>query len=308
MSWVFLTALHAFKLKKPVRYEFLDYSTLEARRKTVEEEVRLNRRLAPAVYQGVVPLTVDSTGQLQLDGRGEVVDWLVKMWRLRPESMLDHAIAKHLVTAADTRRVGEMLASFYRAAPALAMSSADYRAALGAEVQANRRELAARPDYRLSIERVDLISTAQWEFLEQEREIFDARVAAGRVVEGHGDLRPEHISLEPPVVIDCLEFSRSLRILDAASELTFLWLECERLGAPEIGRAIFEVYCRASGDSPPTALIRFYKSWHACVRAKVAVWHLKDHGLNHPAKWIGKAAHYLRLASSNLPFDARALT
>ncbi|HTO03740.1 MAG TPA: hypothetical protein VL069_08560 [Opitutus sp.] len=306
MSWVFLTTTQAFKLKKPVRTKFLDYSTLEARRYTVEEEVRLNRRLAPGVYQGVVPLTVDPNGQLQFDGRGEVVDWLVKMSRLRSERMLDHAIATRSVTAEDTRRIGEVLASFYRSASAVEMSFADYRAALEAEVQANRSELSARADDRLLVERVDQIAVAQLGFLVSQREMFDGRVAAGRVVEGHGDLRPEHISVEtPPVVIDCLEFSKSLRTLDAASELTFLWLECERLGAPEIGRTIFDTYCRASGDSPPPALIRFYKSWHACVRAKVAVWHLNDHGLNHPEKWISKAADYLRLAWSNLPFDAR---
>lgn len=303
MSWVFLTDIHAYKLKKPVRYEFLDYSTLEARRRTCEEEVRLNRRLAADVYCGIVPLTLTAQSNLQLEGEGEVIDWLVKMRRLPDDRMLDHAIATRTATEEDARKVGAVLATFYRNAPAVAMTASDYRGRLAEEISSSRQELA-RPGYRLPVDSLDAIATAQLKFLEHEPEMFDERVAAGKVVEAHGDLRPEHICLEgTPVIIDCLEFNRALRILDVASELAFLWLECERLGAPEIGRVIFETYCRTTGDRPPPRLIGFYKGWHACVRAKVAVWHLKDHAVNHPAKWIEKAGHYLRLAAASISVE-----
>jgi aminoglycoside phosphotransferase family enzyme len=93
MSWVFLTDRLVYKLKKPVRFEFLDFSTLERRHHDCQEEVRLNRRLAQGVYLGVTPLTVDAAGRLHLNGEGEAADWLVKMQRLPRERMLDHAIA-----------------------------------------------------------------------------------------------------------------------------------------------------------------------------------------------------------------------
>ncbi len=90
--------------------------------------------------------------------------------------------------------------------------------------------------------------------------------AAGRIVEGHGDLRPEHIWLgEPPAIIDCLEFSAELRTLDVADELGFLALECERLGAPQLGRALLDAYAGAAGDVPDAALVDFYQAWRACV-------------------------------------------
>jgi aminoglycoside phosphotransferase family enzyme len=299
MSWVFLTDQHAYKLKKPVRYEFLDYSTLEARHRTCEEEVRLNRRLADGVYCGIVPLTWND-GQLRLSGSGEIVDWLVKMRRLPEHLMLDHAIAARTVTVYDTRRVGTVLADFYHTAPIVPMTASDYLCHLTEDIRLGRDELV-RPKYDLPDESLEAITAAQLNFLAENAELFAARIEAERIVEAHGDLRPEHICLERvPVIIDCLEFSRSLRLLDAASEVAFLWLECERLGSPDAGRLIFESYCDARGDRPPRSLIAFYKSYHACVRAKIAAWHLNDHQLNNRVHWIEKARHYLRLAAENM--------
>jgi len=119
------------------------------------------------------------------------------------------------------------------------------------------------------------------------------------IIEAHGDLRPEHVCLEAqPVIIDCLEFNRSLRILDAASELAFLALECERLGAPEIGKQLLNVYREQTGDPAPNALLEFYRAHHAVVRAKIAIWHLKDDTILDEAHWVAKAEQYLRMASS----------
>lgn len=304
MSWVFLTETHAYKLKKPARHSYVDYSSVAARRRTCEEEVRLNRRLAPSVYEGIVPLVASERGGLQLgDGSGEIVDWLVKMRRLPEDRMLDRAMALGTVTTEDIRHVSAILAHFYRTAPVAALSGGDYRNHLAAEVAATRQELV-RPEYRLSPTLIERSASAQVRALEREPAMFDQRVEAGRVVEAHGDLRPEHICLESrPVIIDCLEFNRDLRVLDAASELAFLWLECTRLGHAEMGRDIFQACSRALGDRPPAALIDFYRGWHACVRAKVAVWHLKDHAVDHAERWIERARHYLQLATD----DARAI-
>src|SRR5688572_6925492 len=140
-------------------------------------------------------------------------------------------------------------------------------------------------------------AASQLAFLHDSAKRLDDRI--GRVVEAHGDLRPEHVCLEPtPVIIDCLEFSRDLRVLDAASELAYFGLECERLGAGYIGRQVFETYCRANSDNPAPALMAFYRSWHACIRARIAVWHLKDSGIDDRSKWVARGAQYLRLAAN----------
>jgi aminoglycoside phosphotransferase family enzyme len=296
MSWVFLTDTRAWKLKKPVRYDFLDFSTLEARRIDCEEELRLNRRLAASVYYGIAPLTVDLQGDMRLAGDGETIDWLVKMRRLPADLMLDRAIANRTVSAADARKIGALLARFYMRSLPVETSASNYRTRLIDNIRANHRELE-NPDYALPVDLLESVTRAQLRLLEQQRELFDSRAQNGKIVEAHGDLRPEHICLErDPVIIDCLEFNRDFRILDAVSELAFLALECERLGAPQIGDSILETYSVETGDRPPLRLIMFYKSYHACLRAKIAVWHLKDHGINDAAKWTGKATQYLHLA------------
>ncbi|MBC7294150.1 MAG: hypothetical protein H5T84_08655, partial [Thermoleophilia bacterium] len=113
-------------------------------------------------------------------------------------------------------------------------------------------------------------------------------------------LRPEHIWLGPePVVIDCLEFEREFRILDTADELSFLAMECERLGAPSVGQSFLETYSEYTGDKPPEKLLHFYKSYRAALRAKITIWHIKDSEVRNPSKWSNLAGEYLRLAEAH---------
>jgi aminoglycoside phosphotransferase family enzyme len=298
MAWVFLTDTQAWKLKKPVRYDYLDFSSPAARHRDCEEEVRLNRRLAPNVYYSVAPLTTNTQGGLELDGMGEAIDWLVRMRRLPAERFLDRAIANRTVRAVDVRKVGAALARFYQQSPPVKITTSEYQKRLIDDFRANERELA-KQEYDLPINLLGSITRAQLTLLEQKRELFDDRVRQRKIIEAHGDLRPEHICLESePVIIDCLEFNRDFRILDPVSELAFLALECERLGAPQVGDLIMETYSGETGDRPPVQLLMFYKSYHAGLRAKIAVWHLKDHGVNHPTKWRERAGQYLHLADS----------
>ena len=295
MSWVFLTETHAWKLKKPVRYDYLDFSTLEARRNDCEQEVVLNRRLAANVYLGVVPLTV-AAGRLGIAGTGEPVDWLVQMRRLPGDRMLDQTIADQTWTDEEIRRVGRLLGGFYRTSSAIENSGARYRKRLLEEFYSSCPELRRR-EFELPAELTDPICAEGVEFIEQHATLFDERVRAGKIVDGHGDLRAEHICLEPqPVIIDCLEFNSSLRVVDSASELAFLKLECERLGALEVGERIMETYCIETGDWPPQQIQQFYRKYHACIRAKLALWHLRDVP-NSAAKWKERAKTYLHLAA-----------
>ncbi|MGE5319906.1 MAG: hypothetical protein ACM3KD_06990, partial [Hyphomicrobiaceae bacterium] len=282
MSWVFLTDRHAYKLKKPVRYPYLDFSTTEARRLDCEQEVRLNRRLAPEVYLGVVPLVRDTAGNLRLGGEGETVDWLVRMQRLPADRMLDHRLRSGIVAQPEIDRLAQRMARFYATAAAEAMTPEAYRHGLARRIEGNLRELA-RPEFGLDPKLPALLGRVQSRFLQDRVELLDSRVKQGRLVEGHGDLRPEHVCLLPePVVIDCLEFNRDFRILDPADELGYLALECERLRAPQVGRWLLAAYRAASGDTPPAALIHFYQSCRAVLRAKLALWHLRDDGRHPP--------------------------
>jgi aminoglycoside phosphotransferase family enzyme len=296
MSWVFLTERHAYKLKKPVRYDSLDFSSLELRRRDCEEEVRLNRRLARDVYLGTVALTLASGGGLELGGAGETLDWLVHMRRLPAHRMLDALIRCGELTQADIRPAAERLAEFYARAAPVELSTDAYHKHLEDGVRSDLLELC-RPEFGLRAEQVTQLAEAQLAFLQRFRALFDERVLQGRIVEGHGDLRPEHICLAPePAIIDCLEFSRELRIVDPADELAFLGLECERLGKPVVGHWFLETYTRVTGDDPPRPLLQFHRTYRALRRAKIAAWHLQDPNVRDREKWRERARRYVELA------------
>lgn len=296
LAWLFLTDRCAYKLKKPVRYPFLDFRTLAARRRDAEEEVRLNRRLAAGVYLGVVALTVDEAGHLRLEGDGAPVEWLVKMRRLPRESMLDFAIASRTVDESALDGVVGLLAAFYGSAKSVVLSPGVYRRRFEHDIEANARA-AAEPRYGLPSAAITATAAALRRFLQRRGDLLEARAAAGRVVEGHGDLRPEHVSLgTPPVVIDCVEFNREFRLLDPVDELAYLGMECERLGAETLGAKLLARYGMLTGDQPSAAVVDFYKSFRALLRAKLAAWHLDDRTVPYPSQWFNRARAYLALA------------
>lgn len=300
MSCVFLTDHYAYKLKKPVRNADVDLRTLSARHHNCEEEVRLNRRLTSEVYHGTVPLRVDANGALNFGTDGEIVDWLVKMRRLPAHRMLDRCLRLGNVAAGDIEALMKRLVAFYRDAPAIAVIAVTYRGQLRDDIIATQRELS-QPEHALACDLLDAIGGRQLAVLTDRSAMFDARAQSGRIVEGHGDLRPEHICLEsPPQIIDCLEFSQVLRTLDPADELGFLALECERLGAPALREAILQAYRAHSGDAPCEALVHFYQSYRACVRAKLAIRHLHEPSVAQPAAWRVRALDYLTRARAHI--------
>ncbi|MEW6766136.1 MAG: hypothetical protein AB1344_10175 [Pseudomonadota bacterium] len=297
MSWVFMTERHVYKLKKPVRYTFLDFSTLAARERDCLEEVRLNRRLAPDVYLGVVPLRRGDDGVVRLEGGGRVLDWLVKMRRLPGERMLKPLIAAGELREDDVRRFMAVLCRFYRQALAEPIAPEAYLERYRADIDTNEQALlSAIPP--LLPERIAQVLLAQRDFLAMHGTLLAARVADGRIIEAHGDLRPEHICLLPqPVFIDGLEFKRDFRLLDPVEELAFLTMECEHLGAAWIGGIVFDSYRQCTHDRPPQRLITFYLGFRAALRARLAVWHAQDGKPGDEAKWLQRAGEYLAIAA-----------
>lgn len=296
MSWVFLVGGRAYKLKKPVRYPFLDFSTVEARESDCREEVRLNRRLAADVYLGVVPLTLSAGGKLAIGGEGVPVDWLVLMRRLPRERMLDRALAAAAVDRAEIISVADRLSDFYEAAGPVELTPGDYVGQFLRE-QAWTREVLTDPRFDLDGVRVENILARIEDVLRDRSELLKVRVEAGRVVEGHGDLRPEHVCLNtPPMIIDCLEFNRQFRLIDPVDELTFLGLECKRLGDGWIGPLLLSRYVERLGDAPSPELVSFYWRYRACLRARLSLVHILEHDRRKPEKWLPLAKQYLALA------------
>ncbi len=296
MSWVFLAGDRVYKLKKPVKYPFLDFRTLEKRKQDVLDEIRLNRRLSPDVYFGTRTLCQAEDGSLLLNGRGTIVDWLVEMQRLPEDRTLQSLMAVDKVAPEDIGRVVEVLASFYRSLPP-ADISAD---ALIGRFEDEHRETAAvlsDPMMEMDSYRVSAVLKEFDASFDVARPMLRDRLAAGRIVEGHGDLRPEHIFLTNPIeIIDCLEFSQRLRMLDPFEEITFLGLEAAQMGAGWVQGALYAGLSDALQDSVPPALMAFYWRYRALLRARLALVHLSETRVRKPEKWRPQARHYISLA------------
>jgi aminoglycoside phosphotransferase family enzyme len=297
MSWVFLGERFVYKLKKPVRRAFLDFSTLEARRRDCQREVRLNRRLAERVYVGKVALRAQQRGGLALGGKGSIVDWLVKMRRLPSERMLDVAILNDTLVPQDVLRFCRVLTDFYQhIATPMRMEPEAYRCRFESDIASNADELGAA-ELGWPVSRIERLARQQQAFVSSRGHLLEQRAQAECIVEAHGDLRPEHICLlREPVIIDCLEFNRDLRLLDPVDELAYLALECERLGAPATGAEVLRYYAEATGLGVLAELIDFYRVFRACLRAKIALWHTEDHEVRDHEKWRARARDYLGLA------------
>ena len=305
MSWVFLCAGRVLKLKKPVRYDFLDFSTVAARRFNCREEIRLNRRLAPDVYLGVAPLSRGPDGQLRLgqldpmDGSGagaaadgsNAVDWLVVMRRLPAARMLDRALAEGSATADDIDRLARRLAAFYRSATPVALDGVRY---VERQAQAQRINRTILMDHRFADALAQSALDRFDQALSQCAEALAQRARDGRILDGHGDLRPEHVALgDTPIVIDCLEFNRTLREIDPFDELAQLDLECRLLGAAWVGTQLIEHVAAALDDRPPPAVTALYLAGRALLRARLSVAHLLEPDPRTPQRWLPQARRYL---------------
>jgi aminoglycoside phosphotransferase family enzyme len=303
MSWIFLLGEQALKLKKPVRFPFLDFSTLRLREFYCREELRLNSRLAPGVYLGLLALQASDSGlallpESSLPAAGQTVDWLVLMRRLPREHMLQNRIAAGAVTARDIDALVAVLGAFYRAAPKIGVCAPEYIVRLGREQAANR-EVLLRPQFHL--QRAALALDRFDAALSQHSDLLRDRAANGWIVDGHGDLRPEHVCLlAPPVVIDCLEFNAQLRQVDPFDEVAFLALECAMAGAPWISRQLVEGCAAALAAPPEPALIELYTAHRALLRARLAMAHLLDPQPRLAQKWPPQAQRYVERALAAL--------
>ncbi len=296
MSWVFLAGCRAYKLKKPVRFPYLDFSTLARREAACRAELILNRRLAREVYLDVVPLTASGL-TLTIGGNAPIVDWLVVMRRLDESCTLQRALENNRLQAWQLDPLVTALVRFYRRAARTTVSPAVHLRDWQHSLAYNRRVLLdARLDLPAGL--VRSVDAVQRRFLASQQQALADRVRHRRIVDGHGDLRPEHIWLGDPVrIIDCLEFNPRLRAVDPFDEIAFLSLECERLGAPWAGEYIRRRMMPGLRDGLSQELFLFYRCHRATLRARLAIAHLLEPDPRTPEKWPSLARSYLWIAA-----------
>jgi len=316
ISWVFIAGDRVYKVKKPADFGFLDFSTLPRRAQACRREVELNRRLAPGLYLGTVPIydkgtdfkSVPGRGRFSLTPPGRVVDYAVVMRRLPQERLLTTLLARGVADAADLRRVARRIAAFHARA---AEAAPRWRrvAALADNLRENFRQTLPYLEKTVSGGDYLLVWDYNHDFFERRRPLLEKRAREGRIRDGHGDLHAEHISIERSRVriYDCIEFSDRLRQCDVAADIAFLYMDLLHHRRPDLATTVMDEYLRRSGDWEVRLLIPFYACYRAVVREKVESFRLADPGITAARKRAAarRATSYFRLARELARRDAR---
>jgi len=301
ISWVLLTGDYAYKIKKPVNLGFLDFSTLGMRGHYCEEELRLNRRLAPDLYLEVVTVR-GSPEAPHIGGEGPLLDYAVKMREFPQDALASRLLERSQFAAGEIDALAVLIANFHaaaapaRAAERFGAPETVYTAALQNFEQIMPRLRVARDKEAAQL----LRAWTEREFRDR-RDALAARKRAGYVRECHGDLHLGNIVVSGgrPVPFDCIEFNDALRWIDVASEVAFVVMDLHDRGRPDLGWRFLNRYLEASGDYDGLAVLRFYLVYRALVRAKVHLIRSQQPGLLANDKSRLKTAFhgYLRLAS-----------
>jgi len=264
ISILFFVGDRVYKLKKPVRFGFIDLSTREARRRLCHREVELNRRLAPDVYLGVVDV---------VDQQGRTIDHLVEMVRLPDDRRLATQIRQDTDVGPCLRALARKMAAFHQSASTSdAIASAWDWQSVRAKWRENFTEMTRFVGDPLDPDVFARVRASADRYLEGRSPLFDSRVAEGRISDGHGDLLAEDIFCldDGPRVLDCIEFDDRLRYGDVLADVTFLAMDLERLHADDEARSFLDWYREFSGDTYPQTLSDHYIAYRALIRCKVA--------------------------------------
>jgi len=311
ISWLLLVEEHVYKIKKPLSFSFLDFSTFEKRKYYCEEEVRLNRRLSPDIYLGVAPIT-EADGIISIRGSGKVLDHAVKMKRLPQELRMDRLLEKGEITEDIVRNIAGIIADFHSRIDVILDKK-------HGSWDLVKRQIDDLADHRDTIEDacglggdVDFILERSDGFIIKNKDLFMKRQEGGFVRDCHGDLHSANIFIvdSKPVIFDCIEFSEDFRFIDVASEIAFMIMDLEAMqvasrvrdsksrdleahGREDLAKLFLEEYLNKTQDSRLKTVLGLYLCYRANVRAKIAAIDYSQHPDDEAKERIGK---YISLA------------
>jgi len=298
MSYLFLTGEYVYKVKKPVNLGYLDYTTLEQRRRFCQQELELNRRLCPDTYLDVLSIGRES-GKLGL-GSGVAEEYVVKMRQLPPDRMMDVLLSKGQVSEAMVAQVAQKLADFHQLAETSVQIS-NYGSLSAIRVNTDENFSQTRKYIGVSISQKQFQSIEAYTdtFVEQNKGLFEKRVKEGLIRDCHGDLHSAHVCFTDGICIyDCIEFNDRFRYCDVASEIAFLAMDLDFHQQPGLSKHFVNAYVESSQDKEILKLLSFYKCYRAYVRGKVESFKYDDFLIPKEAKTtiLTAAKRYFELA------------
>ena len=302
ISIVFLADEFVYKIKKPVDFGFLDFSTIEKRHYYCEQEVSLNRRLSKDVYLGVLPVLYDGKTYKIARGNGRVVEYAVKMKRLPDEMIMKSLLSRGELEIKHLKKLSELLAKFHLTAE----NSYDIDAYGKPEVFAvNTDENFTQTEkyVGITIRNKDFQALRRWtaNFYRKHDDLFWKRIEAKKIRDCHGDLHMEHICFSDDLCIfDCIEFNDRLRYTDSLADIGFLMMDLEYHEGSSFSKQLWELYKKSAGETKVDTLLNFYKVYRAYVRGKVTSFQLDDENIGTEEKEaaVKIAKRYFDLASA----------
>ena len=302
ISWVFIAGDRVFKIKKPVDFGFLDFSTLERRKEFCEAELRLNRRLCPDIYLETVPLVREGDGWI-LNGSGPASEWVLVMKRMPEDGLMNLLLERDEVNRSDIGQIVAKLVPFYQQAD----SSVKVRemgsiATITHNTEENFEQTRGFRGEIIPADAFEAICGYTRKFLADKRDLFEKRISEGWIREGHGDLYSANICFDKEAddvyIFDCIEFNERFRCGDVASDVAFLAMDLDHFGLPQLSDYFIRVFASQSNDPELVELNNFYKCYRAYVRGKIGCFTWADTGVEPQARDASRrqAEDYFKLA------------
>ena len=300
ISVVFVADAYVYKVKKPVNFGFLDFSSLEKRRHYCHQEVKLNNRLSKGIYMDVLPVRFDGRRHILGGTSGEVVEYAVKMRRIPDEKLMKSLFDKNALTIDHLQRIARVLARFHRAT--LRSPEIDRFGSIeNFKVNSDENFAQVRKYVGMSIQKNEFEELKGWTegFYEKNKEVFGRRIEQGRIRDCHGDLHMEHVCFtEELSVIDCIEFNDRFRYSDTIADIAFLLMDLEYHGGKDDATTLWNLYKEQAEEEEMDSLLTFYKVYRAFVRGKVNSFQADDEHISveERQKAIQRAKKYFKLA------------
>ncbi len=301
ISFIFICDDYVYKVKKAVNFGFLDFSTLDKRLYYCQQEIELNKRLSPDIYLGVLPIT-DEGDRLVIDGKGDIVEYAVKMKKIPMDRLMKKLLSEGKVTPEILDKVAHKIAKFH--AEAETSKEIEKFGSLGTikfNTDENFEQTESYIGKTMTKERYDLLKKYTDTFYKIKKDTIEKRIEEGRIKDCHGDLHLEHICITDPIIIfDCIEFNERFRYSDTAADIAFLAMDLDYQGRMDLSEVLMDSYVKHSNDKGVLDMLNFYKIYRAYVRGKVIGFQLGDPHISEEGKEKAKelASDYFKLAGS----------
>jgi len=299
ISIVFLTGNYAYKIKKPVNFGFLDFTSLEKRKFFCEQEIILNRRLARDLYLDVIPIAEDR-GKISIHGVGKIIEYAVKMRQIPEDLLMNRLLEKNRVTPGMMEAISEKLVQFYASAETSHyIESFAKPERVKQDTDENFVQTKRYIDITIPKDVYEYVLERTEQFFRERKDLFYRRIASHYIRDCHGDLRLEHIFWGKELsIIDCIEFNERFRYTDVAADIAFLAMDIDYHDRPELNEPLIRTYIQRSGDEGLLKVLDFYRCYRAYIRGKVDSFHLDDPNIPEERKRrvLNRARKYFDLA------------